>query len=224
MPKFQPKLKEMPMSRRPAHLISSFTVQKVIFLLATLMLAGCATDRAGAELQVSGKVQAVMTVNGIALPLKYAYAVRRPSMDADKKRLGVKDDFSLAAGDVGLVVIVDRKLSSAQLSDITRDQYRGSDKIKGFVLTFATQQTKLYETTFLAQSGAIYLYGFTSSGAEIKIQTENGQEIVTGQAIFNNQDATGSHGYQLSFELPWTQLHAPTMQVDKGVEISSEQL
>ena len=196
----------------------------ILILFPTLILAGCATDRADAALQVSGKVEAVMTINGTALPLKYAYAVRRPYMAADKKRIGVKDDFSLAAGDVGLIVIVDRKLSSTQLSDISNDQYRGSDKIKGFVLTFATQQTKLYETTFLTPSGAVYLYGFTSNGAEIIVQTENGQEIVSGKAIFNNQDATGSHGYQLSFELPWTQLNTPPTQLDKRAEISSGQL
>ncbi len=153
-----------------------------------------------------------MTIDAKPVPLKYAYAMHRPIMAWDKKRLGVGDEVSLQPGDIGLVVVADRELTRTQLVDIVADRYGGSNKIKGIVLTFAIAQPKLYQSTFLTESGATYLYGFTSSCGEITVLTADTGNFsawgsgVSGQAIFNNQDGSGTRGYQVSFSLPWKTL------------------
>ncbi len=191
----------------------NFFVPPVLLALPiALLLGGCATNGAGAARTGKASVDAVMTINAKSLPLKYAYAMHRPIMSGDKKRLGVHDDVALQPGDVGLVVLTDGKLSITQLNDILADHYSGSNRIKGIVVTFAVAQPKIYESTFLTEYGALYLYGYTSNGGEITVLDTNTGKFsasgsgVSGLVIFNNQDATGTHGYQARFNLPWTTL------------------
>ena len=189
-----------------------FAFPLLLALPIALLLSGCATNGAGAARTGKAYVDAVMTINAKSMPLKYAYAMHRPIMLGDKKRLGKHDDFELQPGDVGLVVLTNGKLSSTQLDDIRSGHYAGSNKIRGIVLTFAVAKPKIYESTFLTEYGALYLYGYTSNGGEITVlETDSGRSSasgsgVSGQVLFNNQDATGTHAYQVRFNLPWTTL------------------
>jgi hypothetical protein len=177
------------------------TRTSLIASVIAVALTSCATQSGRERLLASaGEVRGDLRINDKKLPMKCVYAMHRIAKPGDEKRLEHGSNDPQPTGEIGFVVFTDHKLAAGQLEQIFAGGYAGSTKIHGFALTFNFAHPDNPRTTFLNDTGAEYLYGSSSYGAKITVL----ENSVEGGAIFQNQDARGTHGYQIDFRTPWT--------------------
>jgi hypothetical protein len=169
-------------------------------IAVALTSSSCASQNARERLLASaGEVRGELRINAKTLVMKYVYALHRAAKPGDEKRVERGSNDPQPMGEIGFVVFTDHKLAVGQLDQILAGGYPGSSKIHGFVLAFEFTKPDNPRTTFLNESGAQYLYGASSYGAKIAVLADS----VSGGAMLQNQDGSGTHGYEVSFRAPW---------------------
>lgn len=150
-----------------------------------------------------GTVSGTLTVNGKKFPLTHIYARKREAWPADAKVLGVDDAGELSCGIVELIA-TNTALPEATLAAILRDDYHGSEKIRGIRLLIDGAGNK-WEPLFLLESGALHPVGMTDSRTEVQ-----GDRRLKGKISVKNEDVTDVRMFDVSFDVPLRVQYART--------------
>jgi hypothetical protein len=182
-----------------------------VALLLAISLADSATGKETSVASTSGTMTGTLSVNGKEIKLKYVYARER--------------DFGTPEqGEVIDLFFTNQPMTEEMLTDIRKNQYRGSDKLRGIRLTVRpgklTQNPQGGEFEMFAMgigiggdrgepvvSGLLdqegLVYDSRSQSMLLKeFKTENGR--VTGKAQYKGEDGIRTTIYSITFDAPLT--------------------
>jgi len=171
-------------------------------LLTGLLFAVLTLPLHAAGVPSDGTVTGTLTVNGKKFPLTHIYARKREAWPADAKVLDVKED-ELSCGIVELIA-TNAALPEATLAAILRDDYHGSEKIRGIRLLIDGAGNK-WEPLFLLESGSLHAVGMTDSRTEVQ-----GDRRLKGKISVKNEDVTDVRMFDVSFDVPLRVQYART--------------
>lgn len=141
----------------------------------------------------NGTVVGTLTINGRQVKIRHVYARKRLAPPPKDVRLYSKSGEP--KGELIEVIMTNQPLPE-DLTNILKDKYHGSDKLRGIMLIIEPSEEHLWVTYFLLQSGTVPQSGMTTSRGSPRI--ENGR--VTGKIEYKNEDVLDTRTYSVSFE------------------------
>lgn len=141
-----------------------------------------------------GTVVGTLTINGRQFKLRHVYARKRLAPPLKDVRLYT--DSGEPKGELIEVIMTNQPLPEDLLTDILKDKYHGSDKLRGIVLIIEPSEEHLWVTYFLLQSGTVPQSGMTTNRGKPRI--ENGR--ITGKIEYKNEDVLDTRTYSVSFK------------------------